>query len=184
MRSESGMSSAFECVRNGRADAPPATLSSVGVSTSKKLAVVDEAPHLGEDPRALDHHAQHVGVGDEIDVATPVALLDVLQPVPLVGQRTQRFGQHLERSHGERKLAGLRAEDEAGRADDVAALDFLERRERLRADIVLAHEELETPAAVAQIGEDHAALPADRHDPPGERPRLRFGAPLFAAAPA
>ena len=36
MRSLSGMSSALEWVRNGRADAPPAIVSSVGVSTSKK----------------------------------------------------------------------------------------------------------------------------------------------------
>ena len=39
----------------------------------------------------------HVGIDDHVDVALAIALLDVLKPVPLVGQRHQRFSQRRER---------------------------------------------------------------------------------------
>ena len=61
-----------------------------------------------------------LGVHDQVDVALPVARLDVLQAVPLLGQRPQRLGQEAHVLHGHRELAGAGAEQLAGDADEVA----------------------------------------------------------------
>ena len=59
----------------------------VGVSTSRKPLLVEDGAHRAHDvaPRAED--VGHRRVGDEVDVALPVAQLDVGQAVPLLGQR-------------------------------------------------------------------------------------------------
>ena len=130
MRSVSGMSSALEWVRNGRAGRAARDRQQRRRLDLEEAARVDEAPHLRDDARARDHHVAHVRVDDQVDVAAAVALLGVLQPVPLVGQRLQRLAEHLERAHVQRQIARLRAEHEAVRAHDVAALDLLRDGER------------------------------------------------------
>ena len=87
-----------------------------------KAAIVDEAPHLGDQAAAGHHRLEHVGIDDHVDVPLAIALLDILKTVPFVGQRHERFSQGRERGHVQRQLAHLRAEHIAAQADQVAAL--------------------------------------------------------------
>ena len=55
---------------------------------------LDEAPAAQEGPRFIDHAASgqkdlhHLGIGDQIEIALPIAQLDVAQTVVLLGQRS------------------------------------------------------------------------------------------------
>ena len=73
----------------------------------------------------------HLRVDDEVDVAPPVARLDVLEAVPLLGQRPQRLGEELELLHGDGQLAGARPEQVARDADEVADVEVGEGGERV-----------------------------------------------------
>ena len=78
-----------------------------------------------------------------------VAQIDVGEPVPLVGQRPQRFGQQAELFELERELARLRHHHPASRLDVVGDIDVFQRG-KARAHHVLLGEELNLAAAVAQ----------------------------------
>jgi hypothetical protein len=111
-----------------------------------------------------------VGVHDQIQVPLAVANLDVLQPVPLLGQRNQALGQkrHLRRPDGE--LVGLGAEQAAGHADEVAEVEQLEHLEVERRDGVGAHVHLDLRAAVRQDQEVGFAKAANGENAPrGDR---------------
>ena len=65
-----------------------------------------------------------------------------------------------------RELAELGLHDLALDADPVAAVDLVaEARELVRAELALAHEELQLAAAVADLGEDELALRALQQHP-------------------
>jgi hypothetical protein len=85
------------------------------------------------DLRALDEHVARRRIGDQVDVALAVLLLGVGEAVELLGQRTQRLREQAHRVAPHRKLAGLRLEERAGRAHDVAQVPVLERVQRVRA---------------------------------------------------
>ena len=138
---------------------------------------VDEAAHRRDDLAALHEHVAHVRVDDQVDVALAVALLDVDQAVPLVGQRREAFAQHLERLHVQREVAHLGAEDESPRTEEVAAVERLEQRERI-AQLFLREVQLEAAGAVGDVGK----RAAQRHHAAGELPRLRFGVLLGTEA--
>src|SRR5881409_1893214 len=123
------MSRALWCVLNGRAMAPPGMGCIIGVSTSRE-------------PRAQQEDLADLGVDDQVDVALPVARLDVLEAVPLLGQRTQRLGQERERLHGQRELARARAEHPARDADEITDVEDAEEREVV-AELVGARVELQ-----------------------------------------
>ena len=53
----------------------------------------EEAAEGLEEQRALPEDVAGLGVGDQVEVALAVAALDVLQAVPLLGQRLQRLGE-------------------------------------------------------------------------------------------
>jgi hypothetical protein len=59
-----------------------------------EAARIAEPANFGDDPRALEKRAAHRLAHREVEIALAVALLDVLQAVPLVGERRQRFGEH------------------------------------------------------------------------------------------
>ena len=66
-------------------------------------------------------------IRDQIQIALPVAGLDVLQAVPLLGHGEQSLGEELELLGVDAELAGARAEQIAFHADDVAEVDQLEQ---------------------------------------------------------
>ena len=127
-----------------------------------EAALIDEPAHLGDDLRARDEDLANVRIDGEIDVALPVALFDVGEPVPLIGQRRERFAQDLERRDVQRQLAHLRAKHEAARPDEIAAVEFTERVESA-AEFVLFQVQLEAAADVVDVGENNFALAARRH---------------------
>src|SRR5574338_697626 len=107
------MSSALWCVTNGRAN-------------RREHA----ASHL-EDPARLR-------IDDEIEVALAVPDLDVLQPVPLLGQRDEALGQELERGGPDRQLVRARSEQVPPHTDEIAEVEQLENRKIALAEGVLA----------------------------------------------
>jgi hypothetical protein len=150
-----------------------------------------ETPRLGLEPLAheADHartkleHAPRFRRHDEIDVALAIALLDVGEAVPLVGQRTQRFRDEAHRVGLDRKLAGLRAHERAFDAYDVAAVPALDRFVRI-AKRVRLREHLDRARDVLDLDEADFALPAPRHDAARDADatidfRQRFSGPFF-----
>ena len=86
--------------------------------------LVQQTSHRRDDLAARAKHLAHLRVGDQVDVSLPVANLDVLQAVPLLGHWSQRLRQQLERVHLERDLTALRPKDGAGHSDDVAHIEI------------------------------------------------------------
>ena len=119
------MSSALWCVTNGRAAAPPAIGCIIGVSTSRNPRSSRKRADAASDPAARAEDAAHVRVDDQVDVALAVAQLDVLEAVPLLGQRAERLGEQPELGRRERELAGPRPERLPADADDVAEVEAL-----------------------------------------------------------
>ena len=70
-------------------------------------------------------HLADVGVDDEVEVALPIADLDVLQPVPLLRQRQEALGEELEPRRPDRELVGLGAEQVTRDADLIAEIEQL-----------------------------------------------------------
>ena len=106
----------------------------------------------------------------EVDVALPVALLDVGEAVPLLRQGTHRLRQDREARRLERELARLRAGRGPLRRDDVADVEELEDLEPPLPDLVLLDPHLELARAIADPEERRLPERADREDAPRERP--------------
>ena len=85
-----------------------------------------ELADRGDDPAAGLEDAARVGVDDEVEVALPVADLDVGQAVPLLGQRQQALRQEVQPRRPDRELVGLGAEQPPFDADPVAEIEQLE----------------------------------------------------------
>ncbi len=119
------MSSVLWCVMNGLATAPPAMGCIIGVSTSMKSLLVEETPQRLHDLGALDEDLAHLGIHRQIDVTAAVARLDILQAVPLLGQRQQVLHQECELRDVDDQLVGARAEQVSLHADVVADIEQL-----------------------------------------------------------
>ena len=107
-------------------------------------------------------------VGLEVDVALPVAGLDVGEPAVLVGRRQQRLGQQRELADADGELAAPGGHHGPGDADPVAAVQLVEVAVHRGADDGGVDEELDGPGAVAQRGERQPALAADELQPAGD----------------
>ena len=125
---------------------------------------LDEAPSVEEradaahDPGTHLEDAPRLGVRDEVEIALPIAGLDVGEAVPLLGQRSERLGEQRELvgEHGE--LAGARAQQRAGDAELVAEIEQFEDRTRRLRQLVAPHHDLQLGAAVVQVEEPGLAL--------------------------
>ena len=96
-------------------------------------AGVEKRPKRGEDLAANLEHAARLGIHDQVEIALPVADLDVLQAVPLLGQRDEALGEELQPRRPDRQLVRLRAEQVPLDADVVAEIEQLEQsRSRAR----------------------------------------------------
>ena len=107
-------------------------------------------------------------VGLEVDVALPVAGLDVGEPAVLVGRRQQRLGQQRELPDADGELTAPGGHHGPGDADPVAAVQLVEVAVHRGADDGGVDEELDGPGAVAQRGEGQPALAADELQPAGD----------------
>jgi len=61
----------------------------------QKVPLLQVAADRGDDLGARAEGAAGLIAHDQVEVALPVALLNVRQPVPLVGEREERLGQDL-----------------------------------------------------------------------------------------
>src|SRR4029077_11322823 len=104
-----------------------------------------------DDRRSRLERAPRLRIGDQVDVALSRPRLDVLQAVPLLGQRTQRLHQQPELVGGERQLARPRPERTSHHADDVTDVERAIRRERVLAQHVAARVHLEVLAAILDL---------------------------------
>ena len=91
-----------------------------------EVARREEGADALDDARAHDEHLAHLRIGDQIEVALPVARLDVGQSVPLLRQRTQGFPEQADLLHLDGQLVGLGAERAAADAGEVADVHQLE----------------------------------------------------------
>jgi hypothetical protein len=84
---------------------------------------VEVAADRRDDPRAQEELSARVLVDEQVEVALPVAGLDVGQPVERVGERAADLRQQLELRRDERRLTAARTPGAAGHADDVAEVE-------------------------------------------------------------
>ena len=164
-------SSALWWVTNGRAAAPPASVSSTGVSTSVKPRSTSVARIAAITADRDVEHAPGLRVGDQVEVALAQADLGIGQPAVLVRQRAQRLGEQPHLGHLDGELAGVGGHHGAGGADPVAAVERLDPLERRFAERVARGEQLDAAGLVLERGEDRAAVAADQHQ--RGRPRAR-----------
>ncbi len=140
-------SAAVERLQHGRLDLDEA-------------ALVEEAAHGRDDARPLDEHLLDLVVGDEVEVAAPIAGLHVGEPVELLGQRAQRLGEQLEGADAQRELAAPGAHHRAAEAGDVADVEVLQSRIAGLAERVAGGEQLQLAAAVLDHEEGDLAVQA------------------------
>ena len=114
------------CVTNGRAAAPPCSVCSIGVSTSRKPRA---SKRLAQRPRRRParsaRHVARLRADDEVDVALADPRLLGLSALVLVRQRPQRLG-------GERPRVGQHRQLAAPGRDDLARRRRRGRRGRRR----------------------------------------------------
>ena len=167
MRRYMSTSSALWWVTNGRATAPPGMTCIIGVSTSMKSSASRKLRRNCTMRLRERNTCAAVVVDDQVHVALAVAALDVGEPVPLVGQRTQRLDEQPQALDPHRELAGPRLEKRAFGAEDVADVPALEVLVG-RAERVVLQEHLHEPGAVLELGETRLAHDALEHHPPGD----------------
>ena len=140
-----------------------------------EAARVERAAQRAHDSRAGDEVGTGLLVHQQVDVAAPVALLDVGEAVKGVGERRADPRQHLEAVDEQRRLAAARPGRVAGDADDVAEVDV-----DLTGSVGGA-EQLDPAGTVDEIEKGELAVVAAGEDAPGEASRLGALAPRFEA---
>ena len=140
----------------------------------RRLDLEEPARHQ-EAANRRDHAAAHledparVGIHGQVQIALPVADLDVRQPVPLLWQRQEALGEERQARGPDRQLLRLRAEDPAGHADPVAEVQQPEGLEVQCGDRILADVDLHARLAVGQDQEVRLPEGAHGQDAPGHR---------------
>src|SRR5437868_7749251 len=129
-----------------------------------------ELAHRRNDAAADLEDRARIRVDDQIEIALPVANLDVLQTVPLLRQRQQALGEELQLRRPDRQLVRLRPEEAPLHADPVAEVEQLVDLEIALRQRVLPDVDLHAGAAVGDDEEVRLAEAADAEDSP-RRPR-------------
>jgi hypothetical protein len=125
-----------------------------------------ELANGGDHPAPHLENAARVGIDDQIEIALAVADLDVLQTMPLLGQRQQTLGEELELRCPDRELIRLRAEQASLDAGPVAEIEQLENFEIALRQRVLPDVDLKPRLPVGQHEEVRLAEAANREDAP------------------
>src|SRR5205807_4387580 len=84
-----------------------------------KAATLEKCPRLFDQAAAAEEDVHHLGVGDQVEVALPVAELLVLETVIFLGKGPQRLGEQHEILDLGSDLATLGSEQRAVETDDV-----------------------------------------------------------------
>jgi hypothetical protein len=114
-------------------------------------ALVELAADCRNHPAAQPERRLRRLVHDQVHIPLPVALLDVLQPVPFLRQRPQRLREQLQPVRLDRQLPLLRDEDRSLHPDNVADVQMLlEQIEPRRLRRILLDVGLEAPRVVLE----------------------------------
>ena len=116
---------------------------------------------LSKQLRPREEARARLVVRHEIDVAAAVARLFVGEAVELLRRLLERLREHRPFLDDQRLLSLLRREKSSFRADDVAEVQLLERRERSFGKLVAFEDELEPSRPVVHGAEVHLAHAAD-----------------------
>ena len=144
-------------VRKGRALAPPCTVCSIGVSTSRKprRSSVVRTARSTADRAASRRRASAFMIQVEVTPAGPGAS-GVGQSAPLVGQRTQRLGRQFPTRDQHRQFAAPRSSDLSVCSEVVTQIHVVAQPVEVGATHgVGAEQQLRVPAPVTQDDEDH-----------------------------
>ena len=131
--------------------------------------VLHEAPHGADDARPGLESLQHLAVGNEVQVPLAVALLLVLEAVPLLGQGQQGLAEELDLLHPDAQFAGLGAHEGAGDTHEVAHIDELEDLPAGLGQVVHPEEGLQFLAVFREVREHALAHLADGEDAAHDR---------------
>ena len=138
-------------------------------------AAVDEEPaDVVDGARARAEHLAAALVDDEVDVAAPIAGLDVGEPVVLLRQRQQRLHEQPDRPRLHRQLVGPGAEHLAFHRDDVPDVEPPELRVLALRQVVATQVDLNVSGNVAQVRERRLAHDSAGHHPSGDGHRHRL----------
>ena len=125
---------------------------------------MEEGADFADDGGPEEEGVADVVVGDEVQVALPVADLGVLEAVPLAGRRAQGLGKDDEGVRLDGGLAGARAEQGPGDADEVREVEVLEDVEGVVAEGLLLGVHLDAAGDVLEVHElglAHVAVGGD-----------------------
>src|SRR5205085_8559652 len=132
----------------------------------EEALAVEVAADRGHDARAELELGARLLVHQQVEVAAPVALLDVGQAVEGVRERRPDLREELELVGRERRLPAPRLRRPALGADDVAEVQVdLARAARVA-------EELDAAGAIDEVEEDELPVAAPRHHAAGDPARL------------
>ena len=134
----------------------------------EEAAGVEERPDGAHQRRAGLEDRPRLLVGGQVEIALPVADLDVGEAVPLLRHGPQRLREERQLVDHQRQLARAGADELPRRADLVAEVEVLQDQQGLLRELVLPDEELELLPAVVEVGEDDLPLLADRAHAAGD----------------
>ena len=133
----------------------------------EEAALVEEAANRRHEAASHDEELARLLVGEQVELAPPVAGLDVRQAVVLVGGRPKRLREQRPAVDAHRELAPPGPEGCALDADEVAEVEADQPLVGV-AEHVLSRVELDPPGAVDEVEERRLAVPSPRAQPPGE----------------
>ena len=134
----------------------------------QKTAIVEEAPQRRDDASAQLEDPARVLVGDEVQVALPIAHLLIAQAVVFLRQRMEGFGEEMDLPCLHRQFALVRLHHRAANANDVAQVpQFAELVVDVVAQIILAQIALDAAAGVRQRQKARLAHHSSQHDAAG-----------------
>ena len=156
-------------VMNGRAFAPPCSVCSTGVSTSRKPRACSSSRSDRVTVARSSAIWRACRVDDQVEVALPHPRLGVAQPGVLVRQRPQRLGGDRERVGQHRQLAAARGDHLAGRPRRGRRGRRRASRRRARRSPTRSSEIITWRSPVPSRIVAKQSLPpiAEQHDPPG-----------------
>src|SRR6267143_1698130 len=128
---------------------------------------VEKLPQLLDDPRTRHEHLPRLLVGDQIKVPLPVTKLDVRQPVPLLRQRQQRFGEEEQFLDPDGQLLSFRSKHVAAHSNRITQIQQVKQLKTALADNVLLYIHLDATSRSLQVGESGLAHQPERYDPSG-----------------
>ena len=134
----------------------------------EEVAVLEEATDEGDDLRPAPEDGAGRFVHEQIDVALAAAQLDVLHPVPLVGEGREDLRREPRLAQLHRQLPPLGDHHHALRPQPVADIETPQQREQIVAHLVAARVQLHAPRPIHDAHEQGAPHPVARHHPPAE----------------